>query len=54
METNKVYAIKIIAKNQSDDELALLKREIEIMRKLKHEHIISLQSVFDEEDNIFF
>jgi len=53
METNKVYAIKIIAKNQSDDELALLKREIEIMRKLKHEHIISLQSVFDEEDNIF-
>jgi len=52
-ESGVAYAIKIIAKNQSEDELALLRREIEIMRKLRHEHIIALHSVYDEEENIF-
>jgi len=31
----------------------LLQREIDIMQKLKHAHIISLEEVFDEEDNIY-
>jgi len=53
METNKEFAIKIIAKNQGEDELSLLRREIEIMRKLRHEHIISLDSVYEEDDNIY-
>jgi len=47
------FAVKVIAKNQSEDELSLLQREIDIMKKLQHNNIISLQEVFDEEDNIY-
>jgi len=45
--------VKVIAKNQGDEELNLLKREIDIMKKLKHPNIISLENVFDEGDNLY-
>jgi len=51
--TQEAFAVKVIAKNQAPEELNLLQREIDIMRKLKHAHIISLEEVFDEEDNIY-
>jgi len=51
--TGDSFAVKIIAKNQSEDEINLLKREIDIMRQLKHDHIIQLFDVFDEHDNIY-
>jgi len=47
------YAIKIIEKNQSEEELQLLQREIDIMRKLKHKNIIGLEEVYDEPDYIY-
>jgi len=52
-QTHESFAIKIIAKNQAEDEITLLKREIDIMTKLKHDHIIQLFDVFDEDDNIY-
>jgi calcium/calmodulin-dependent protein kinase I len=51
--TGEMFAVKIIAKNQSEDELQLLQREIDIMKKLKHGHIIALEEVFDEPDYIY-
>jgi len=51
--TGEKFAIKIIAKNQAEDELQLLQREIDIMRKLTHDHIIYLEEVFDEPDYIY-
>jgi len=51
--TGDSFAVKIIAKNQSEDEINLLKREIDIMSKLKHDHIIQLFDVYDEHDNIY-
>jgi len=51
--TKEVFAVKIIEKNQAADELQLLQREIDIMRKLKHSHIIALEEVFDEPDFIY-
>jgi len=35
-ETNAINAVKIILKNQSDEELKLLLREIDIMKKIKN------------------
>jgi len=51
--SGEAFAVKIIAKNQSVDEISLLNREIEIMTNLKHDHIIQLFDVFDEYDNIY-
>jgi serine/threonine protein kinase len=51
--TGDVFAIKIIEKNQAAEELQLLHREIDIMRKLRHKNIISLESVYDEPDFIY-
>jgi len=52
-QTGEAFAVKIIAKNQAEDEISLLRREIEIMRKLKHDHIIQLFDVFDEDETIY-
>jgi len=52
-ETGDVFAVKIIEKNQSEEELQLLQREIDIMQKLDHKNIISLEEVYDEKDTIY-
>jgi len=52
-DNGEVYAVKIIEKNQSEEELALLQREIDIMQKLDHKNIISLKEVYDEQETIY-
>lgn len=52
-ETNEAFAIKIIEKTAGEEELQLLQREIDIMKKLKHKNIISLEDVYDEPDYIY-
>jgi len=53
-ETGEIVAIKIIEKKeQTSEELNLLHREIDIMRKLKHKNIIGLIEVYDEKDYIY-
>jgi len=52
-EDNTKFAVKVVAKNQSEDELSLLRREIDIMKKLKHEHIISLIDFFEDNNTIY-
>jgi len=51
-DTKEVVAVKIIEKNQSEEELLLLQREIDILRKLNHKNIIALKDVYDEKDTI--
>jgi len=52
--TNEPVAIKIIEKKTpGDEELQLLHREIDIMKKLQHKNIIALYEVFEEEETIF-
>jgi len=48
-----MYAVKIIPRNQGDEELEVLKREIDIMKKLKHKNIIMLHEVFEDTENIY-
>jgi calcium/calmodulin-dependent protein kinase I len=52
-DTKEVYAVKIIEKNQSEEELQLLQREIDILKKLNHQNIISLKEVYDEKETIY-
>jgi len=52
-ETGAEFAVKIIEKSAGEEELQLLQREIDIMKKLKHKNIISLEEVYDEPDNIY-
>jgi len=50
---NVKFAVKVIAKNQSSDEISLLKREIDIMKKLKHSNIIGLEDCYEDEETIY-
>jgi serine/threonine protein kinase len=52
-ESGDAFAIKIIEKTAGEEELQLLQREIDIMKKLKHKNIISLEEVYDEPDYIY-
>jgi len=53
-ETKEPVAIKIIEKKTpGEEELQLLHREIDIMRKLHHQHIIALYDVFEDEERIY-
>jgi calcium/calmodulin-dependent protein kinase I len=52
-DTREVFAVKIIEKNQSEEELQLLQREIDILKKLNHQNIIALKEVYDEKDTIY-
>lgn len=52
-ETGEVFAVKIIEKTTSEEELNLLQREIDIMKKLHHKNIIQLIDVFNDDENIY-
>jgi len=52
--TGKKYAVKCISKKLIDKkEMALLEREIDIMKKLQHPNIIQLMEVVDEPETLY-
>eukprot|EP01121_Diplochlamys_sp_Union-15-3_P018022 TRINITY_DN6472_c0_g1_i4.p1 TRINITY_DN6472_c0_g1~~TRINITY_DN6472_c0_g1_i4.p1 ORF type:complete len:429 (-),score=74.81 TRINITY_DN6472_c0_g1_i4:74-1360(-) len=53
--TGEEFAIKIVDKASlaKKNDLHLLQREIEIMKKLDHKNIIKLQEVFDEDNYLY-
>jgi len=52
-ENKESVAVKIIEKKAGEEELMLLHREIEIMKKLHHKHIIALYDVFEDNEKIY-
>lgn len=48
-DTNESYAVKVVTKSKltKEDEIAL-KDEIQVLKELKHDHIIRLYDVFEE------
>jgi len=53
-QTGQKVAVKVIEKGEAGaEELELLQREIDIMRKLKHKNIIELIEVFDEDTTLY-
>ena len=52
--TNKEYAIKIINKNKLKEKMKnTIFREIEIIPKLKHQNIIKVYHIFENQDNYY-
>jgi serine/threonine protein kinase len=53
--TNSEVAIKIVNKEflKSNSQAVLLKREIYIQRKLKHQNILSLRDCFEDTENVY-
>ncbi|XP_049851610.1 myosin light chain kinase A-like isoform X2 [Schistocerca gregaria] len=52
-KTKEKVAIKVIPKTASEQDLNLLRREIDIMTKLHHRNIIELIDVYDSPENIY-
>jgi len=51
--TGELFAVKIISKaDKKQEELQLLQREIDIMHKLSHPNIITLEEVFENDSSI--
>jgi len=52
--TNQEYAVKCINKKKVEgDDIRLLKREIRIMKKLNHAHVLKLYEVYEYEDSFY-
>jgi serine/threonine protein kinase len=47
------YAVKIIEKNALKEDIKLLKREIEIMKKVSHENILKLHEIFEDAEKVY-
>lgn len=47
------YAVKIIEKNALKEDIKLLKREIEIMKKVSHKNILKLHEIFEDNEKVY-
>lgn len=47
------YAVKIIEKNALKEDIKLLKREIEIMKKVSHKNILKLHEIFEDDEKVY-
>jgi serine/threonine protein kinase len=47
------YAVKIIEKSVIKEDIKLLKREIEIMKKVDHKNILKLHEIFEDDDKVY-
>eukprot|EP00755_Sulcionema_specki_P036743 Sspe_Gene.107560::Locus_85757_Transcript_1_1_Confidence_1.000_Length_1926::g.107560::m.107560 len=55
VETNQTYAVKVldIRKHKSDDREEWLRREVAVLRKLKHDNIVKLYDVLSTGDKLY-
>jgi len=47
------YAVKIVEKTLIQEDIKLLKREIEIMKKVDHVNILKLIEIFEDDENVY-
>lgn len=47
------YAVKIIEKSVIKEDIKLLKREIEIMKKVDHKNILKLHEIFEDDEKVY-
>jgi len=47
------YAVKIIEKAALKEDIKLLKREIEIMKKVSHKNILKLEEIFEDNEKVY-
>lgn len=47
------YAVKIIDKSMIKEDIKLLKREIDIMKKVNHEGILKLHEIYEDDNKVY-
>jgi serine/threonine protein kinase len=47
------YAVKIIEKSMIQDDIKLLRREIEIMKKVSHPNILKLHEIYETDEKVY-
>lgn len=47
------YAVKIVEKNVIKEDIKLLKREIDIMKKVDHKNILKLFEIYEDDVNVY-
>ena len=52
-EDGEKFAVKIVEKNVIKDDIKLLKREIDIMKKVDHPNILKLFEIFEDEQHVY-
>lgn len=52
-EDGEKFAIKIVEKNVIKEDIKLLKREIDIMKKVDHPNILKLYEIFEDEQHVY-
>jgi len=52
-EDGEKYAVKIVEKTLIQDEIKLLRREIDIMKKVEHENILKLIEIFEDDEKVY-
>jgi calcium/calmodulin-dependent protein kinase I len=52
-EDGEKYAVKIVEKTVIQDEIKLLRREIEIMKQVEHENILKLIEIFEDDEKVY-
>jgi len=50
---NEKYAVKIVEKNLIQEDIKLLKREIDIMKKVDHPNILKLIEIFEDDEKVY-
>jgi len=52
-EDGEKFAVKIVEKTLIQEDIKLLKREIEIMKKVDHVNILKLIEIFEDDENVY-
>jgi len=47
------FAVKIIEKSMIQDDIKLLRREIDIMRRVEHKNILKLHEIYESEEKVY-
>jgi len=47
------YAVKIVEKSVIQEDIKLLKREIDIMKQVEHENILKLIEIYEDDENVY-
>jgi len=47
------YAVKIVEKSLIQEDIKLLKREIDIMKQVEHENILKLIEIYEDDENVY-
>jgi len=52
-DNKKKFAVKIIEKSMLQDDIKLLRREIQIMKKVDHPNILKLHEIYEDTDKVY-